>query len=75
METSQVEWKREFTEDIKKELVAFANTQGGELLVGIANDGSVQCEGKSRDKKTILYSKKGNDFSRCICQAGKHIRV
>jgi len=42
METSQVEWKREFTEDIKKELVAFANTQGGELLVGIADDGSVQ---------------------------------
>ena len=67
METSQVEWKREFTEDIKKELVAFANTQGGELLVGIANDGSVQCEGKSRDKKTILYCKKGNDFSWCIC--------
>lgn len=46
------------TEDIKKELVAFANTQGGELLVGIADDGSVQGEGKSRDKKTILYSKK-----------------
>ena len=41
METSQVEWKREFTEDLKKELVAFANTQGGELLVGIADDGSV----------------------------------
>ena len=46
------------TEYIKKELVAFANTQGGELLVGIADDGSVQGEGKSRDKKTILYSKK-----------------
>ncbi len=58
IETSQVEWKREFTEDIKKELVAFANTQGGELLVGIADDGSVQGEGKARDKKTILYSKK-----------------
>jgi len=42
METSQVEWKREFTEDLKKELIAFANTQGGELLVGIADDGSVQ---------------------------------
>ena len=42
MEPSQVEWKREFTEDIEKELVAFANTQGGELFVGIADDGSVQ---------------------------------
>jgi len=36
METSQVECKKEFTEDIKKELIAFANTQGGELLAGTA---------------------------------------
>ena len=40
-ETSQIEWKREYTEDIKKELVAFANTQGGELVIGIADDGTV----------------------------------
>lgn len=40
-ETNRLEWKREFTEDIKKELVAFANTQGGELIIGLADDGTV----------------------------------
>jgi ATP-dependent DNA helicase RecG len=41
METSRLEWKRTFTEDLKKELVAFANTDGGELIIGLADDGSV----------------------------------
>ena len=41
IETSRLEWKRAFTEDIKKELVAFANTDGGELIIGLADDGSV----------------------------------
>ncbi len=41
IETSRLEWKRTFTEDIKKELVAFANTDGGELIIGLADDGSV----------------------------------
>lgn len=33
--------KRAYTEEIKKELVAFANTDGGELIIGLADDGSV----------------------------------
>jgi ATP-dependent DNA helicase RecG len=41
IETSRLEIKREFTEEIKKELVAFANTDGGELIIGLADDGSV----------------------------------
>ncbi|MHB1454752.1 MAG: RNA-binding domain-containing protein [Saccharofermentanales bacterium] len=40
-ESSRVEWKREFSENIKKELVAFANTEGGELIIGMADDGSI----------------------------------
>ena len=40
-ETSRLEWKRTYTEEIKKELVAFANTDGGELIIGLADDGSV----------------------------------
>jgi ATP-dependent DNA helicase RecG len=36
-----VEFKREYTEDIKKTIAAFANTKGGTLYVGIADDGSV----------------------------------
>ncbi len=41
IETNRLEFKRTFTEEIKKELVAFANTDGGELIIGLDNDGSV----------------------------------
>jgi ATP-dependent DNA helicase RecG len=40
-ETSTIEFKREFTPDINKAVVAFANTSGGTLYVGVDNDGSV----------------------------------
>ena len=35
------ELKREYTDDIKKTVVAFANTRGGELLIGVEDDGTV----------------------------------
>lgn len=37
-ENERTEYKREFTDDIAKEVVAFANTEGGKIYVG-ANDG------------------------------------
>lgn len=40
-ESETVELKRIVTEDIKKEIVAFANTDGGKLYVGVDDDGSV----------------------------------
>ena len=40
-EGSVIEFKREYTDDIKKEVVAFANTQGGTIYVGIEDDGTV----------------------------------
>jgi ATP-dependent DNA helicase RecG len=36
-----VEFKREYTEEIRKTIAAFANTKGGTLYIGIADDGSV----------------------------------
>jgi ATP-dependent DNA helicase RecG len=36
-----VEFKREYTEELKKTIAAFANTKGGTLYIGIADDGSV----------------------------------
>jgi ATP-dependent DNA helicase RecG len=36
-----VEYKQEYTEEFKKAIVAFANTDGGTLYVGIADDGAV----------------------------------
>lgn len=35
------EFKREYTEDIKKTVIAFANTRGGEVLIGVENDGTI----------------------------------
>ena len=37
----QVEYKREYVDDFKYAVIAFANTDGGELYFGINDDGSV----------------------------------
>ena len=39
-ETITTEFKREYTADIKKEVIAFANTNGGVIHVGRSDDGS-----------------------------------
>ena len=39
-ETENTEFKAQFTEDIYKEVIAFANTDGGVICVGIDNDGN-----------------------------------
>ena len=40
LEDKNTEFKREYIEDIKKTLVAFANTDGGNLYIGIDDDGN-----------------------------------
>ena len=39
-ETENIEFKAGFTEEIYKEVIAFANTDGGILYIGIDNDGN-----------------------------------
>ena len=39
-ESTTVEYKERFTQDLKKTVVAFANTDGGTLYIGIADDGT-----------------------------------
>ena len=39
-ETENIEFKSEFTEEIYKEVIAFANTDGGVLYIGIDNNGN-----------------------------------
>ena len=34
-ENERIEYKREYAEDIAKEVIAFANTDGGEIYVGV----------------------------------------
>lgn len=40
-ESTTVEFKQQIVEDIKKEVVAFANTEGGTIYIGIADNGDV----------------------------------
>ena len=39
-ETENIEFKTQFTEDIYKEIIAFANTDGGVIYIGIDDDGN-----------------------------------
>jgi ATP-dependent DNA helicase RecG len=41
VETDTIELKETLTNDIKKEIVAFANTNGGIIYIGISDDGDV----------------------------------
>ena len=40
-ETENIEFKSQFTEELYKEVIAFANTDGGIIYVGIDNNGNV----------------------------------
>lgn len=51
-ENEVVELKREYTPEIKKEIIAFANTDGGNVYIGISDDGKV--EGVANPEKVLL---------------------
>ena len=40
-ENETTEYKRELTEGLKKEVLAFANTAGGSIYIGVEDDGTV----------------------------------
>lgn len=40
-ESELLELKKEFTDDIIKEIIAFANTNGGRIIIGVDDDGEV----------------------------------
>lgn len=40
-ESQYIELKRELTKEIKKEIIAFANTTGGTIYIGIEDDGTI----------------------------------
>ena len=41
IESDCLELKAVINNDFKKEIIAFANTNGGEIYIGVANDGTV----------------------------------
>jgi len=52
VENATTEFKRQYTDDIKKCVVAFANTAGGVIYIGIADDGNIV--GVADQNDTIL---------------------
>ncbi len=49
-ESARTELKREITDEIKKEIVAFLNTHGGTIYVGVNDDGSVYYKLSEKEK-------------------------
>lgn len=41
LESLSVEFKREYSESVKKTIIAFANTDGGALYIGVEDDGTI----------------------------------
>ena len=52
-ESDIIELKKELTEDIKKEIVAFLNTNGGTIYVGVDDDGNVFPITKNKERDYI----------------------
>lgn len=56
-ESERVELKREITSEIKKEIVAFLNTSGGTIYIGVSDDGSVYFKDLTDKDKDIIQTK------------------
>ena len=41
VEDQEAEFKREYTEDLKNEVVAFLNTNDGTIYIGVRKDGRI----------------------------------
>lgn len=56
-ENEKTELKRELNDSFEKEVCAFLNTLGGQILIGIEDDGEV-CGIKNADKKALVITDK-----------------
>lgn len=60
-ESVTTEFKREWTDNIKKEIVAFANTLGGDLFIGVDDDGTlVGVDNPDRLEERIISTARDN---------------
>ena len=83
-ESETVELKSVVVDDIKKEIIAFANSAGGTLYIGVQDDGEVigledpdgaalQVSNMVRDSikpDVHITLQKGNATGGCLCPAG-----
>jgi len=50
-ESEEIEFKKTVTVDLGKDIVAFANTNGGKILIGIGDDGSIIGTSKDAEQR------------------------
>lgn len=53
-ETDTIELKRELNESVKKEIIAFANTNGGKIYIGIDDDGQIIGLSKAKENMEAI---------------------
>ncbi|WP_432711120.1 AlbA family DNA-binding domain-containing protein [Pedobacter sp.] len=76
-EGTMVDFKTTITsvEKIARTLVAFANNKGGQLLIGVADDGTIKGV-KSEDEERYMISKSANQFCKpAIVHTFEEIKV
>ena len=58
IESSIVELKRELTDEVKNEIVAFLNSKGGIIYIGVNDDGTINKDftDQNRDKSLLVIS-------------------
>lgn len=74
-ETEIIEFKREFVNDLNKEVIAFANTNGGEIFIGIDDDGKVVGLNDIENVELQCVNHISNTIKPDICMFVKYERV
>lgn len=82
IEDSSFELKREYTEDLKKTIVAFGNTHGGTVLIGVDDDSTVVGV-KNLDETLLKITNTIKDsikpdltgFTQCIVQSQENKEI
>ena len=70
-ETENIEFKAQFAEDIYKEVIAFANTDGGVVYVGIDNDGNAVGLTDVTSQPILVIANEGEVRPHLVCHPGE----
>ena len=74
-ENERMEFKSQLTDDIYKEVIAFTNTDGGVIYIGIDDQGNVtgidNVDIHAADERHPRRDPAGRDDVRALCAAGE----
>ena len=76
IESEKLELKVQYTTEIKKEIVAFLNSDGGTLIIGVDDDGKVIGVGNAKDiieRISLMIHEAIKPDASLICSAGEYV--